>query len=217
MGGGDLVFEAFAGMALSLGIQEISILGQADEAERTGRNFMRKLTHGELLARQEIKKTKPRLPFCALLNNIRSLHNVGSIFRTADGVGIGKLYLCGITGHPPDSKISKTALGAEKEIPWEYHHEARMVLRRLKSEGHQIVLLEQLEQSVPYEDFEPVAPLCLVIGNELSGVSDELLALCDRTIEIGMAGTKNSLNVSVAFGIAAYHLRQGLLKNLSVS
>ncbi len=167
---------------------------------------MRKLSHSELLARQQANKKSPRLSFSVLLNNIRSLHNVGSIFRTADGAGVEKVYLCGITGHPPDSKISKTALGAEKEVPWEYHRNAGEVLRRLKAAGHRIVLLEQLEQSISYEKFEPAAPLCLVVGNEIEGVSEELLALCDQTIEIPMAGLKNSLNVSVAFGVVAFHI-----------
>jgi len=142
-----------------------------------------------------------------VLNNIRSLYNVGSIFRTADGVGVEKLYLCGITGHPPDNQISKTALGAENEVPWEYYPEAGTVLSRLKTEGYEIILLEQLEQSVPYEDYGPEAPVCLVLGNEIAGVSDELLSICDRTVEIEMAGLKNSLNVAVAFGIIAYHFR----------
>lgn len=171
---------------------------------------MRKLNHQELLARQEIKKKEPKLPFVAVLNNIRSLYNVGSIFRTADGAGIEKLFLCGITGHPPDSQITKTALGSEKEVPWEYSQNAETVLRRLKGEGYQIVFLEQLEQSVSFEEFVPQAPVCLVIGNEINGVSDDLLALCDKTVEIEMVGLKNSLNVSVAFGIVAYHFRNCL-------
>ena len=168
---------------------------------------MRKLSHTELLERQQKRKRVPKLPFCVVLNHIRSLHNVGSIFRTADGAGVEKLYLCGITGHPPDSKITKTALSAEKEVPWEYCQDAVEVLRRKKQEGYEIVLLEQLAQSIPYETWTPQGSVCLVIGNEIEGVSDELLALCDRTIEIDMAGVKNSLNVSVAFGIAAYHIR----------
>ncbi|HQB94044.1 MAG TPA: RNA methyltransferase [Candidatus Omnitrophota bacterium] len=171
---------------------------------------MRKLTHEELLARQRTNRETPRLPFSVLLNNIRSLHNVGSIFRTADGAGVEKIYLCGITGHPPDTKITKTALGAEKEVPWTYEREAAIVLGKLKAEGYEIVLLEQLEQSVPYEAFTPSERVCLVVGNEIEGVSDGLLPLCDRTIEIGMAGLKNSLNVSVAFGIAAFHIRNAL-------
>ena len=170
--------------------------------------IVRKLSHRELVARQQTRQKEPRLPFCVLLNDIRSLYNVGSIFRTADGAGVEKLWICGITGHPPDTQISKTALGAETEVPWEYRRDACEVLRELKILGYQIVFLEQLAESIPYQDFRPAGPVCLVLGNEISGVSEELVALCDKTLEIEMAGAKNSLNVSVAFGVVAFHLRQ---------
>jgi tRNA G18 (ribose-2'-O)-methylase SpoU len=172
--------------------------------------IMRKLSHSELLARQQVRHEKPKLPFCVVLNDIRSLYNVGSIFRTADGAGLEKIWICGITGHPPDTQISKIALGAEKEVSWEYRRNVRELLKELKTRGYQIVFLEQLAESIPYQDFFPSGPLCLVLGNEVSGVSEELLALCDRTIEIEMDGAKNSLNVSVAFGVVAYHLRHCL-------
>ena len=172
---------------------------------------MRKLSHPELVARQKERPQASKLPFCALLNDIRSLYNVGSIFRTADGAGLEKLWICGITGHPPDSQISKTALGADQEVPWEYRRDACALLRELKTQGYQIVFLEQLAESIPYPRYEPAAPVCLVIGNEITGVSDELITLCDQTIEIDMAGLKNSLNVTVAFGIVAYHIRNRIL------
>ncbi len=177
---------------------------------------MRKLTHLELVARQkEItggggSKRESLLPLTVVLNNIRSLYNVGSIFRTCDAVGVEKLWLCGITGHPPDGKISKTALGAEETVPWEHSWDACAVLRSLKEQGYQIIFLEQMKESVPYQDFEPKSRICLVVGNEIEGVSDELLSLGDAAIEIEMAGSKNSLNVTVAFGVAAYHLRNCL-------
>jgi len=171
---------------------------------------VRKLSHPELLARQETRQKEPRLPFCVVLNDIRSLYNVGAIFRTADGAGVEKLWICGITAHPPDTQISKTALGAEKEVPWEYRRDAREVLRELKILGYQIVFLEQLAESIPYQDFRPSGPVCLVLGNEVSGVSEELIALCDKTLEIEMAGRKNSLNVAVAFGVVAFHFRNHL-------
>ncbi len=167
---------------------------------------MRKLTHAELLRRQR-EKDAARLPFVLVLNNIRSLYNVGSIFRTADGAGVEKIWLCGITGIPPDNQISKTALGAEKSVPWEYRETAAAVIRELKQSGYQIVLLEQTEQSVDCHTFIPRSPVCLVAGNEISGVSDELVGLSDAAIEIEMEGLKNSLNVAVAVGIAAYHFR----------
>lgn len=175
---------------------------------------MRKLSHPELVARQKERKQNTRLPFCIVLNDIRSLYNVGSIFRTADGVGVEKLWLCGITGHPPDTQITKTALGAEKEVPWEYRRSACELLRELKTKGYEIVFLEQLEESIPYQDYEPTAPVCLVVGNEIAGVSDELVSLCDKTIEIEMAGLKNSLNVSVASGVVAYHIRNKILQGV---
>lgn len=175
---------------------------------------MRKLSHAELVARQKQQKQNPKLPFSVVLNDIRSLYNVGSIFRTADGVGVEKIWICGITGCPPDKQITKTALGAENEVPWEYRRDVRETLLELKRQGYEIVLLEQLAESIPYQNYEPAGPVCLVIGNEISGVAESLVSLCDKTIEIEMAGHKNSLNVSVAFGVVAYNIRQGL-KNQS--
>ena len=166
---------------------------------------MRKFSHEELLNRQSFERS--RLPFCAVLNNIRSLYNVGSLFRTADGAGLEKLWLCGITGIPPSNQISKTALGAEASMPWEYASTAKSCIEKLKAEGYQIVLLEQTTRSLPFEEFRPRPPVCLVVGNEISGVGEDLLPFCDQAIEIPMSGLKISLNVTVAFGIAAYHIR----------
>lgn len=171
---------------------------------------MRKLSHPELWVRQQTLKKEPRLPFCVVLNDIRSLYNVGSVFRTADGAGVEKIWICGITGHPPDTQISKTALGAEREVPWEYRRDARDVLCELKTRGYQLVFLEQLTESMPYQDYCPSGPVALVLGNEVVGVSEGLISLCDETLEIEMAGAKNSLNVSVAFGVIAYHFRHCL-------
>jgi tRNA G18 (ribose-2'-O)-methylase SpoU len=141
-----------------------------------------------------------------ILNNIRSLHNVGSIFRTSDGAGVKKLYLCGQTGYPPREEITKTALGAEEVVPWEYYIDPIDCIKKLKKKGIQIVALEQTEKSADYKKFKPKYPLCLVIGHEIDGVEEEILKLCDSTIEIPMKGKKQSLNVSVAFGIAIYQL-----------
>ena len=172
---------------------------------------MRKLTHQELLERQK-NLSQPKLPFTVVLNNIRSLYNVGSIFRTADGVGVEKIWLCGITGIPGGSRsrIEKTALGAEQTVPWEYHSSAASVIRDLRNQGYQIILLEQAERSISYETFEPTPPVCLVLGNGISGVENTILDLCDVAVETDMAGLKNSLNVTVAFGIVAYHMRNKL-------
>ena len=171
---------------------------------------MRKLTHEEIVDRQKEHLKQKRLPVTVVLNNIRSLYNVGSIFRTADGAGVEKIWICGISGHPPDKQISKTALGAEAQVPWEHEEDVVKIIKKLKKQGYQIVLLEQIEKSVSYDEFIPKGPVCLVIGNEISGINDEIVALCDSAVEIEMAGIKNSLNVSVAFGIIAYHMRRYL-------
>ncbi len=171
---------------------------------------MRKLTHIEIVDRQKKKLKKARIPFSVILNDIRSLYNVGSIFRTADGAGIEKIWICGITGHPPNKQISKTALGAEEQVDWEYCKDVCALIKKLKKKEHQIVLLEQMETSVSYSDFKPKKPVCLVIGNEIEGISQEVVSLCDAAVDIEMSGIKNSLNVSVAFGIIAYHFRNCL-------
>ncbi len=170
---------------------------------------MRKLTHEEIVSRQQANPQKP-LGFTVLLNDIRSLHNVGSVFRTADGIGVEKIWLCGITGYPPDSQITKTALGAEMRVPWSHAYDAVSVVRDLKKNGYQIVLVEQTDSSVSYHDFLPTAPVCLILGNEIEGVSDQLVDLADASVEIEMAGHKNSLNVGVALGIVGYHFRNCL-------
>lgn len=171
---------------------------------------MKKLTHQEIVSRQKDNFKIPRLPLTCVLNNIRSLHNVGSIFRTADGVGIEKLWLCGCTGYPPQKEIAKTALGAEERVAWDHDHDTVKVVRDLKKQGYQIVLLEQTDGSILYQDFVPRQPVCLIVGHEVTGIEDELLELCDTAVEIEMVGIKNSLNVGVAFGIVAYHFRNCL-------
>jgi len=176
--------------------------------------MMRKLTHEEIVSRQKEKSSEQRLPFSVVLNNIRSLYNVGAIFRTADGAGVERVWLCGITGHPPRHQIKKIALGADEQVPWEYSSDVIKILQGLKKQHYQIVLLEQTAQSVVYTAFEPQAPVCLVIGNEIEGISQTILSYCDAAIEIDMAGIKNSLNVAVAFGIAAYHIRRCLKEKM---
>ncbi len=173
---------------------------------------MRKLTHPELQARQAVALSEnKKIPLIVVLNQIRSLYNVGSIFRTADGIGVEKLYLCGITPIPPDTQITKTALGAEKTVPWKFFEKTLDAVKQAKSDGYKIVLLEQTQKSVWHQNFQPDGPVCLVLGNETAGVSDELLALADACIEIEMAGLKNSLNVAVAFGVVGYDIRTKLI------
>ena len=165
---------------------------------------------GDPITRHNFTRGPSKLPLVVVLNNLRSLYNVGSIFRTSDAVGVEKIWLCGITGHPPSLKISKTALGAEETVPWEHEWNVVKVLRQLKERGYQIVLMEQVRESVPCDEFKWRLPVCLVLGNENSGISDGLLALADAAVEIEMVGIKHSLNVTVAFGIAAYRFRSCL-------
>ena len=145
-----------------------------------------------------------------ILDNIRSRENVGSIFRTSDAAGVSKIYLCGTTPTPPHEKISKTALGAEMYVPWEYQSQAWRLLRRLKNnppvggEKLKIIGLEQTKNSQNVFNFKPKFPLALVLGNEVKGISPKILKYCDKKISIPMYGKKESLNVSVAAGVALY-------------
>ena len=144
--------------------------------------------------------------FILILPNIRSGHNVGAIFRTADGAGVDKLYLTGFTPCPPHTQIDKVSLGAEKWMPWEYYKQAGSLLKKLKKMGYNIVALEQTKTSQNIFDWQPKFPIALVLGNEKTGVPKSLLKYCDESVEIPMAGKKNSLNVSVAAGIAMYRV-----------
>ncbi len=171
---------------------------------------MKKLTHQEIVERQKQKIKEPRIQACVILNNIRSLYNVGSIFRTCDGAGFEKLWLCGITGTPPNTMISKTALGAEAVVDWEHRKNAAELIEDLKNQGYKILVLEQVDTSISFEKIIVKEPVCLVLGNEIEGISDDVSQLCDQAVEIEMSGIKNSLNVSVAFGIIAYQIRNCL-------
>jgi tRNA G18 (ribose-2'-O)-methylase SpoU len=143
-----------------------------------------------------------------ILHNIRSAYNVGSIFRTADAVGIEKIYLTGYTPNPAkDKKIEKTALGAEKYVSWQSYKNLNYLLNKLKKEGFKIVALEQSEKSIPYYKFKPQFDLVLILGNEVRGLNKKILEKCDYVLEIPMFGKKESLNVAVAFGIVAYDLK----------
>ncbi|MEK7580396.1 MAG: TrmH family RNA methyltransferase [Patescibacteria group bacterium] len=146
--------------------------------------------------------------FYVVCDNIRSLFNVGSIFRIADGAGVDKIYLCGITGTPQkhNEKISKVALGAEKNIPWEYQNQAWRLIEILKKQGFGIISLEKNQKSKNLFNHKPKFPLVLVVGNEKSGVAKSLLKRSDAILKIPMNGKKESLNVSVASGIAIYYL-----------
>lgn len=142
-----------------------------------------------------------------IAHNIRSLWNIGSFFRTCDALQVEKLYLTGYTACPPRQEITKVALGAEADVPWEYVQDPATLLRQLKEEGWKIVSLEQGKRSIPLAAFAPVFPLCLIVGNEIGGVPEDLLTLSDAILHIPMLGSKESLNVAVAAGIALYAIR----------
>lgn len=180
---------------------------------------MKKLSHDEIAQSRSTLDTLNqinKLPVTVVLSSIRSNYNVGSIFRTSDGAMIEKLYLCGYTPHPPKpefpggkKEIHKTALGATESVSWEYVKDPIEVIKNCKAKGIKICALELTSSSKPYyeisvKDF----PLCLVVGNEISGVSQEILDECDFSIEIPQYGIKQSLNVAVAYGIAIFELRK---------
>lgn len=146
------------------------------------------------------------LPVSVLLDNIRSLYNVGSFFRTGDAAGIDKLYLSGITGFPPHKGLAKTALGAEETVPWERAEDAILLAERLREQGVEICAVETSIHAVDLFDWRPSFPVCVMFGNEKDGLAPELAARADRFIRIPMLGKKHSLNVSVAGGIVMYEL-----------
>ena len=153
----------------------------------------------------------PRLPISILVENVRSVHNVGSIFRSADGFGADKVYLTGYTAYPPRNDLHKTALGAEDSVPWEYHEDAIKLGRDIKESGTTLLLLEQTHSSQSIYDFNYAFPVCFIVGNEVSGVSEELAELADMHLEIPMRGIKQSLNVSVATGVIGYELARAYI------
>ena len=146
--------------------------------------------------------------FYVICDNIRSLENIGSIFRTSDALGVAKIFLCGISGKPPHHKISKTALGAEERIPFEYYRQTGGLIDKLKRSKINVVALEQDKGAVLYSKFKPKFPLALIVGNEVKGISKKILKKCDKIIFLPMLGQKESLNVSVAFGVAGYEINK---------
>lgn len=141
-----------------------------------------------------------------ICDNIRSLENIGSIFRTADALGVCKIFLCGISGKPPHHKISKTALGAENTVPFEHCKQTGRLIDKLRKDGVKVVALEQAKSAIPYTKFKPVFPLALILGNEVKGISKRVLKKSDKTIFLPMSGKKESLNVSVALGAVGYYI-----------
>jgi tRNA G18 (ribose-2'-O)-methylase SpoU len=152
----------------------------------------------------------PRLPLAVLVDSVRSLWNVGSIFRTADACGVSRIVLTGITGCPPRREIQKTALGADEVVAWQYRADPLQALLRLGNEGYATVAIETSERAVPVREMIWPPRLCLVIGNEVTGISPAVLEACRHHVRIPMRGLKDSLNVAVAFGIVAYEASQAL-------
>ena len=142
----------------------------------------------------------------ALLDNIRSLYNVGAFFRTADAARVRALHLCGITGRPPNPGISKTALGAESSVRWEHSADGIAAIEQLRHAHYEIVAVETRIKSVDLFDWEPAFPVCLIFGNEIEGITPELSSLADTYLRIPMLGVKHSLNVATAGGIVIYEL-----------
>ena len=153
-------------------------------------------------------KVQEKNPICIVLDNVRSLHNVGSAFSTSDAFSLSKVYLCGITGTPPNREINKTALGATESVAWEYVAETSTIVTQLKADGWIICAIEQVEESISLLDFVPEKgkKYGLVFGNEVDGVDLEAIKASDKVIEIPQFGTKHSLNVSVSLGIVVWDM-----------
>lgn len=168
---------------------------------------MRKLKLDEL-NRASITEFKGRdkLPVAVIMDNVRSMHNVGSIFRTSDGFAVEQLVLCGITGQPPHREIEKTALGATQSIDWTYETDTLTAVKKLKEQGYIIIAIEQAENSEMLNDFEPESgkKYALIFGNEVNGVSDDVMEAIDHCIEIPQFGTKHSFNIVVSAGIVLW-------------
>jgi tRNA G18 (ribose-2'-O)-methylase SpoU len=176
---------------------------------------MRKLRNSELdrLSVDEYREIT-KSPITVILDNVRSCNNIGSVFRTSDALLIENVFLCGITATPPNTEIHKTALDAEKSVSWQYFSETESAVELLKSKGYQIFAVEQVENSILLPDFQPSKDrkLALIFGNEVKGVQQKVIDLCDGAIEIPQYGTKHSFNISVSAGIVLWDLVYKLRK-----
>ena len=178
---------------------------------QTNRRFMHKLSMDELnrISKEDFEKAE-KLPIIIVLDNIRSLSNVGAFFRTADAFRIGELFLCGITACPPHREIHKTALGADETVKWRYFESTVAACQELKAEGYRIFAVEQVEGSIALQDFKFEPHTAYILGNEVEGVSEEVLPFCQGAIELPQEGTKHSINVSVCAGIVMWKLFESL-------
>jgi len=170
---------------------------------------MRKINNDEL-TRLTVDgfRQADKTPIVVVLDHIRSSNNVGSVFRTSDALLVRKICLCGITATPPDKEIHKTALGAEDSVEWEHFQTTEEAVEILRKEGYTIIAIEQVEGSIPLQEYLPApdAKLALIFGNEVKGVQQQIVNLCDQTIEIPQYGTKHSFNISVSAGIVLWDL-----------
>lgn len=174
---------------------------------------MKKFSHEDIQKRSfPDSQNLYKYPISVMIEDVRSLYNVGSIFRTSDGAGIEKLYLGGYTGTPPRKDISKTALGASETVPWEKVENCKEKILSLKEMGYTIAVCEHTDNGVNYSSANYSFPLCIILGNEVEGVSDELCELADFAIEIPMFGLKQSLNISVAYGIVIYRIVESYIE-----
>ena len=147
-----------------------------------------------------------QLPVSILLDQVRSLYNVGAFFRVADAAGISRLYLTGLTGHPPKPALTKTALGAEQVVAWEHHWDPVTIVERLRAQGQQLAAIETSARAIDLFEWRPSFPVCVIFGHEVEGIRPELAEFCDAHVRLPMLGVKHSLNVAVAGGIVAYEL-----------
>jgi len=170
--------------------------GRKLKMEELGRLSVEEFTHAE------------RLPLVVVLDNVRSLHNVGSMFRTCDAFAIEAIHLCGITATPPNREINKTALGATQTVPWFYWRSTLGAIRQLRADGYLIIAAEQVKDSISLNEFTPSKgqKCALIFGHEVHGVAQEVLDQCDHFVEIPQLGTKHSLNVAVSAGIVLWEL-----------
>lgn len=174
---------------------------------------IRKLEFEEVKSKyfsKEELENKKRNPVYFICENIRSLYNVGSIFRTSDALRIEKIFLTGFTGFPPRKEISKVALGAEETVPWEQNENTAEVIIRLKKQGVKIIALEHTDSSKYFQEYEFSFPVGIILGHEYEGIKQETIKLCDDSVEIDMHGTKQSLNVATAAGVIGYELLRQL-------
>jgi tRNA G18 (ribose-2'-O)-methylase SpoU len=176
---------------------------------------MKKLSLNELnrISPEEFKSSE-KLPVVIVLDDVRSAYNVGSIFRTADAFRVEAIYLCGISAKPPHKDITKTALGATDSVDWKYFESAEEAVKTLKNDGYAVYAIEQVDESISLEDFQPVtgSSMAIIFGHEVFGIKDALIELADGCIEIPQFGTKHSFNVAISAGIVLWDFTVKLKK-----